>query len=190
MIYIHKGEEPDFLREFKSKNPDKNYDSEEFGTWRSILREQLCREQKGLCAYCCSRISVERSHNEHIEPRNPKEYANKRSLDYENIVASCENKNTCGKKKQNNYDEAQFVSPLDARCEEVFTYFANGEIVGDEYTIDLLGLNHYDLKSARQAVYRMLQKMDKTTIEMSFMNSQEEYFPYYDVIKWYYSHCC
>ena len=71
MIYIHKGEEPEFLGEFKRKNPDKNYDSKEFHTWIYPLREKLCEEQKGLCAYCCSRISVEKSHNEHIEPRNP-----------------------------------------------------------------------------------------------------------------------
>ncbi len=190
MIYIHKGDEPEFLGEFKRKNPGKNYDSKEFGTWIPVLRKRLCEEQKGLCAYCCGRIRVEDSHNEHIEPRNPKGYNSKRSLDYKNIVASCQNKNTCGRKKGNDYDEKSFVSPLDDRCEESFVYFANGEIVGDEYTIDLLGLNFYDLKAARQAVFKMLQSMDKDTIAMSFMDNEKEYFPYYDVIKWYYNHCC
>ena len=190
MIYIHKGEEPEFLGEFKRKNPDKNYDSKEFHTWIYPLREKLCEEQNGLCEYCCSRISVEKSHNEHIEPRNPGIFVSKRSLDYNNIVASCQNKNTCGRKKENDYDEKQFISPLDRRCENVFSYFANGEIVGDEYTINLLGLNHYDLKKARQAVYKTLQSMDKNAIAMAFMNNEEEYWPYYDVIKWYYNHCC
>ena len=62
--------------------------------------------------------------------------------------------------------------------------------MGDEYTINLLGLNHYDLKKARQAVYKTLQSMDKNAIAMAFMNNEEEYWPYYDVIKWYYNHCC
>lgn len=30
MIYIEKGEEPQFLSEFKRKNPGKTYDSKEF----------------------------------------------------------------------------------------------------------------------------------------------------------------
>ena len=190
MLYIQKGEEPEFLTEFKRKNPAKQYDSKEFKSWIPILRDVLCNEQKGLCAYCCSKISVDKSHNEHIEPRNPGTYTSKRSLDYTNIVASCQNKNTCGNKKGNDYDEEKFISPLDDHCEDKFSYFANGEIVGDEYTINLLGLNHYDLKSARQAVYKMLQGMDKETIAMVYMDENDVRMPYYDVIKWYYMHCC
>ena len=131
MLYIQKGEEPEFLTEFKRKNPAKQYDSKEFKSWIPILRDVLCNEQKGLCAYCCSKISVDK-----------------------------------------------------------FSYFANGEIVGDEYTINLLGLNHYDLKSARQAVYKMLQGMDKETIAMVYMDENDVRMPYYDVLKWYYKHCC
>ena len=32
MIHIQKGEEPEFMIDFKKKNPKKTYDSEEFAT--------------------------------------------------------------------------------------------------------------------------------------------------------------
>ena len=50
-----------------------------------VKKEELRKEQKGLCAYCCGRITQETSHNEHIEPRHPGQYESKRSLDYYNI---------------------------------------------------------------------------------------------------------
>lgn len=190
MLFIHKGEEPGFLTEFKRKNPKDKYDSTNFKKWIPVLRDTLCQEQKGLCAYCCAKINVEKSHNEHIEPRNPGTYVSKRSLDYDNIVASCQNKNTCGIKKGSKYDKEKFISPLDEHCEEKFSYFANGEIVGDEYTIDLLGLNHYTIKSARQSVYKVLMDMDKKSIELAFLDESKPRAAFYDVIKWYYNHCC
>lgn len=111
MIYIEKSEEPEFLSEFKRKNPDKTYDSEEFAHYRGILTDVLIKEQKGICAYCCGRIKKENVHNEYIEPRNPGKYVSKRSLDYSNLVASCNTIRTCGRKKENKYDSDKFVSP-------------------------------------------------------------------------------
>ncbi len=99
MIYIEKSEEPEFLSEFKRKNPDKTYDSEEFAHYRGILTDVLIKEQKGICAYCCGRIKKENAHNEHIEPRHPGKYVSKNSLDYSNLVASCNTIRTCGRKK-------------------------------------------------------------------------------------------
>ncbi len=186
MIYIEKSEEPEFLSEFNRKNPDKTYDSEEFAHYRGILTDVLIKEQKGICAYCCGRIKKENVHNEHIEPRNPGKYVSKRSLDYSNLVASCNTIRTCGRKKENKYDSDKFVSPLEQECEKKFTYYGNGTIVGDEYTINLLNLNDYELREARKAVYQQLQHLDKETIKLVYMNEQdEEYQPYYNVIKWY-----
>lgn len=186
MLYIQKGKEPEFLTAFKKKYPKKAYDSKEFAEYRSKLNSVLVKEQKGLCAYCCGRITDEKSHNEHIEPRNPGKCASVRSLDYANIVASCNNIHTCGKKKGNQYDEEKFISPLAENCEEKFIYYANGTIAGDDYTIDCLNLNDFELKNARKAVFKELQYLDKETIQMIYMEEDsEEYQPYYDVIKWY-----
>lgn len=100
MLHILKNEEPQFLTDFKKKHPKKDYDSEEFAQHRPVLKAELIKEQKGLCAYCCGRITHEKSHNEHIEPRNPGKYASNRSLDYTNIVASCNTSETCGNKRK------------------------------------------------------------------------------------------
>jgi len=186
MLHILKNEEPQFLTDFKKKYLKKDYDSKEFAQHRPVLNAELIKEQKGLCAYCCGRITAEKSHNEHIEPRHPGKYTSNRSLDYTNIVASCNAPETCGNKKKNRYDSEKFVSPLDENCEGKFTYYANGEIVGDQYTIDLLNLNAYELKNARKAVMRELQNLDKEIIKTCYMNEDDEtYQPYYNVIKWF-----
>lgn len=186
MIYIKKGDEPAFLTEFKHKNPKKTYDSKEFAPYRGELTKVLVKEQKGICAYCCGKIKLGNAHNEHIEPRHPGRYESKRSLDYTNLVASCNNIRTCGMKKENDYDVEKFVSPLNPDCENTFTYYANGKIEGDKYTIDLLNLDSYELREARRAVYQQLQGMDKDTIKLVYMNEYDgEYPAYYNVIKWY-----
>ena len=190
MLHIEKGEEPQFLIDFKKKYPKKDYDSKEFAEHRPKLKERLIKEQKGLCAYCCGRITLEKSHNEHIEPRHPGTFTSKRSLDYTNIVASCNNPETCGNKKENNYDEKQFISPVDENCEEKFTYYADGKIIGDDYTIGVLNLNAYELKNARKSVIKKLQFLDKDTIEECYMKEDDEtYQPFYNVIKWFWKNC-
>lgn len=187
MIHIQKGEEPAFMVEFKKKNPKKTYDSKEFTQYRPLLKKVLIKEQKGICAYCCTRITEESSHNEHIEPRNPGKYSSSRSLDYYNIVASCNNPNTCGEIKGNKYDAEKFISPLSQDCEDKFDYCFDGIIEGDEYTIDLLNLNDYSLINARKAICKGLQSLDKDMIKVIYMDESEEYQPYYNVIKWYYN---
>lgn len=186
MLHIQKGEEPQFLLDFKKKYPKKDYDSNEFAEYRPALKLELINEQKGLCAYCCGRITEDKAHNEHIEPRHPGKYASNRTLDYNNIVASCNNPERCGNTKGNKYDADKFISPLHEDCEDKFTYYADGKIVGDDYTIGLLNLNTYELKNARKAVIKQLQYLDKDTIETCYMNEEDgQYMPYYNVIKWF-----
>ena len=186
MLYIKKENEPRFLIEFKEKYPKKDYDSSEFAEYRPKLNQALVKEQKGICAYCCGRISEQKSHNEHIEPRHPGKYISDRTLDYMNIVASCNNERTCGRKKNNKYDERKFVSPVNEQCEDKFKYYSNGKIVGDDYTIQLLNLNDYELKNARKAVIKKLQNLDKETIRLVYINEEDEDDPpYFNVIKWF-----
>ena len=80
MLYIKKLDEPEWLNEFKRKNPKATYDSDEFKEYRNKLRDVLIHEQKGLCGYCCSKINMDNSHNEHIEPRHPGTYTSKKSI--------------------------------------------------------------------------------------------------------------
>lgn len=147
-----------------------------------------------MCAYCCSEIDDKSSHNEHIEPRHPKNGVSKRSLDYRNIVASCygfSGERTCGSRKENEYDEEKFISPLDPECEEAFSYFPNGYMEGNQYTIDLLNLNSYKLKQAREAVYKTIMYMTKEDIKLTYCDEENEKSqPFINVVKWYLKNIC
>lgn len=192
MIYIEKMDEPAWLSDYKQKNASAKYDSVSFKPYIGTLREYLIKEQKGLCAYCCCSIDLENSHNEHIEPRNPQGYASNKSLDYNNIVASCngninaaQSETSCGKHKGNSYDSNRFISPLDTQCETKFDYYPNGKIIGDEYTIDLLNLNSYRLKNARRAVYEGIKELDVDVIKQIYPEDGEKLPQFINVIRWY-----
>lgn len=188
MIFIDKQEEPEWLKEFKRKNPKATYDSKNFKPYIKKLNEELVKEQKCICAYCCCKIDTEKSHNEHIEPRHAGTYESKRSLDYTNLVASCygfQGEKTCGPKKENKYDEKRFISPLDPACEDVFSYLPNGVIDGDEYTIELLNLNSYRLRKARESIYNTIKDYDEETIRLLFPENEEKFQAFMNVAKWY-----
>lgn len=188
MLHIKKKREPQFLVDFMKKYPLKTYESKEFQEHRATLNAVLRREQKGLCAYCCGRIEEKNCHNEHIEPQHPGKFSSSRSLDYANIVASCNHSKTCGIRKGNKYSAEQFISPLDENCESKFTYYIDGKMAGDTYTIELLNLNEYELKTARKAVIKSLQRLEKETISMIYMDENTEEYPaFYNVIKWYWN---
>ena len=68
------------------------------------------------------------------------------------------------------YDSDKFVSPLEQECEKKFTYYGNGTIVGDEYTINLLNLNDYELREARRNEFADYK--DKSVQEFRFVISE------------------
>ena len=157
MRRIIKDDTPVFWSEFCELNPKIVYDdlekSSEGRELRSNIRKQMINVQKGVCCYCCKSIEAEDTHNEHIKPRNSfPQY----SMDYNNLIVSCNSKNSCGIKKDKYYD-AKFISPLEEDCESHFKYLANGVIEGvDErgkYTIDILNLNSHKLVSFRKNIY-------------------------------------
>ena len=73
-------------------------------------------------------------------------------------------------------------------CEERFRYFPNGTIEGDTYTIELLNLNSYRLKKAREAVYETIMQLDEETIRIIYDESNEQLVPFMNVVKWYLKH--
>ena len=194
MIRIIKGKEPDFWHDFKMKNPGIQYDqlndSETGKQVRKNLREHLLQQQYKICCYCCRRIDLDNSLNEHIRPKAvyPKE-----TMDYDNIIVSCaKDHKTCGPKKDNQYDEHLFVSPLDEDCEEHFAFFPNGDIVGltekGKYTIKILGLDSYKLKQARAAVYLNCEYCDEESMKWYLEAHEGMLEPFVDVIRYYVKH--
>ena len=47
-------------------------------------------------------------------------------------------------------------------------------------------MNDYELRKARESIYKGLQRLDRDAIEMYYINSEQEEYPaYFNVIKWY-----
>lgn len=95
MRKIVKGGETVELTAWKRANPGKRYqDLAGNKDVKDSIREACVSEQYGLCAYCCQDVSSEKfnSHNEHVEAQAR---ALHRTLDFSNIVASCNQKSQC-----------------------------------------------------------------------------------------------
>lgn len=168
MLKVNKEQEPNFLLEYKKKYSPKSwadYNKDDIKT--NIKENILVKEQEEYCPYCEKRIYTnDDGHIEHIKPRDiyPKEFQN-----YDNLLVSCNEKNSCGMYKKNRYDN-KFINPVIDNPASYFNYnIANGEIVpkdNDEnsneyirsaYTISILNLNCYELKEARKALIDILE---------------------------------
>ena len=127
---------------------------------KRTLKEELIKEQYGLCCYCMKKIEWYNSHIEHFVPRS---VDSSKEMDYFNLIASCngynEEKENCGHKKSNWYDEYLTVSPLDDLCEDIFKYTVDGRILSDDMrgkeTIKKLELDNDLLKRARKSAIYM-----------------------------------
>lgn len=143
---------------------------------RNQLRDHLVEQQKMICCYCCGSLEKGPSsaHNEHVKPQSS--YPND-SMDYGNLLASCNNGNTCGAAKCDTYDDRYFVSPLREDCEDHFSFSQDGRIRGvteeGKRTIEVLNLNHRPLVERRKAQFenclRMAQCMGKEWVQREYI---------------------
>ena len=142
--------------------------------WREVPSAQKGRilaamiaEQGGLCAYTMRRIDEVSSHVEHIKPQSRcREDLRGSDLDYTNLVACFPRDGMkapyrYGAQRKDNWwdhDGAEFVSPLQPACEQVFRFRLDGEIEAIDnrtearITIGVLGLNHGSLTEDRRRV--------------------------------------
>lgn len=123
MRKINKGPEPPELTRWKKKSPHERYNqlTEEI---RRPIREYALKEQFYLCAYCCQKIEEMSCHNEHIEAQNINP---NRTLDFSNIVASCNTEKQCGKAHQS---QPLPLTPLMAECETELRFKMSGRVEG------------------------------------------------------------
>lgn len=166
MRKIIKDETPEFWAKFIKKHPGVHYDqldkTDEGKAIRQKIRKHMVTHQREICCYCCRSIDLEKAHTEHIKPRH---HFPQFSMDYDNLLASCLTKNTCGMRKGDTKDLENFISPLQADCEEHFRFFADGRIEGvteaGKATIQSLNLNDYALIKARKNQYEVCCDMAK-----------------------------
>ena len=168
MLRVYKNTEPNFLLEFKKKRTPKTWYDYNGGNIKSEIKTFILEnEQSKCCPYCEKSIyNINEGHIEHIKPRDlfPNIFQ-----EYNNLIVSCNEKNSCGSVKQNKYSK-EFINPVTENPKGFLTYnLASGEIVPiykDEedirnkravYTIKILNLNNYVLKDARKNLIQILE---------------------------------
>jgi uncharacterized protein (TIGR02646 family) len=157
MKYILKTEEPLFFTNHKRTLTKWNdYKSSK----KRLLKNHILQnEQFQLCCYCEKKIHNDTEcHVEHIKPKSL-DLINL-TFDYSNLIVSCEgnhfneigdnSKNTCGQKKENNFNEITFLNPtLSTDISEYFEYDSDTGIIKSSsknpvranYNISILNLN-------------------------------------------------
>jgi uncharacterized protein (TIGR02646 family) len=143
MRTIRKGAEPSSLSAWKRANPHKTY-ARLCPEVRQSIRQQSLEEQYYLCAYCCQRInnSIKDCHNEHLEAQNLNP---KRTLDFTNLVASCEIEGQCGKAHKSQHLP---LTPSMEACETELRFKISGRVEGVSdraiTTIQVLNLGNHE----------------------------------------------
>ena len=181
MRYIQKLDIPDFFLEdtelLQSKivnASNKKVFWKKYKKRRKLKEYLLENEQNYLCCYCESKVEIDGeakggSHIEHLKPKSL-DYDNL-TFDYYNLVVSCQgtchnedgdsSRNSCGHKKEDEYSEEEFLSPV--IVENIRDYFRYETIENEkikilptdktsikaQYMIDILHLNDERLLKAR-----------------------------------------
>jgi len=201
MKYIQKGKEPQILSNWKViQKPTPNYHYEYFlNPERAAVHISLLSEQGYICCYCCQRVDKTNSHIEHLDPQSKTDA--ELSVDYTNMLASCGRDQNwpeyCGHKKA---ELAIGVSPLQANCEEFFDYSSTGEILPTannlahqkdaQTTIEILGLNHFDLTEGRKQAFEALEGITQEEAELLAQvcqqrNAQGQYQPFCNAVLYF-----
>ncbi len=169
---------------------------------KSVLRQHLCVEQRGLCCYCLARIRPERMKIEHWQSQRtfPDE-----QLNYRNLLGAClggegqpanlqhcDTKKKAGPLARNPADPAHHVETL-------VRYYADGRIASDNVAWnaeleEILNLNTPFLRNNRKAVLDAFQRtlsrrgeLQRPTLETWIEDwngdsSQEDLRPYCQVV--------
>lgn len=164
MKHINKSKEPEILSEFKiSYKKRHRIDAKYYDMSPDIrvaVKNILLNEQNFICCYCMKPVNDHNSHIEHIKPQSKFPTV---TLDYYNLLVSCDglqdSKEHCGHRKNDWYDAQEFITPLNPDCENIFSYNITGKMDAvsnnGKITIDKLNLNSLLLVRARKNVISM-----------------------------------
>ncbi len=161
MKCIVKQEEPAAFAEWKALKNDEwspTY-GKLSGDVKNIVKMALMAEQGYICCYCERRLTDNDSHIEHFRPQHDESVD---SLDFSNMLCSCQNQlkkgepRHCGNLKDDWFDEQLLVSPLELECESRFAFTGDGYISSAQSTdkaatetVARLGLDIPKLRSLR-----------------------------------------
>jgi uncharacterized protein (TIGR02646 family) len=174
MRTISKGAEPCCLTAWKRKNSHGAYDdldkTEEGKVVRAKIRDYALNEQFYLCAYCCQQIKeINACHNEHLEAQklNPK-----RTLDFSNIVASCNTPNQCGDAHKSQHLP---LTPLMTECETELRFKISGRVEGltDRAAVTIRVLNLGDHETNNRALIEKRKQLSNTLLWENGINPDD-----------------
>jgi hypothetical protein len=166
---IRKSAEPEALAQY-CRNPDAYYGglTKESGR-KETIHAALISEQRGLCCYCMSRITMANSTIEHWSPQNPSDKTTpptggwRGPLDYTNLLAVCPG-NEGKKPKEQHCDERKGeqvlkFNPAVHDVEAILKYGSDGTISSTDAEFDgeldrVLNLNYSLLKDNRKKVLK------------------------------------
>lgn len=127
---------------------------------KQTLREQLWKEQRGLCCYCCNGI-VASEDGMRIEHWKPLRRFPEHQLEYRNLMAACpgnegqEGLEHCDVRKGNK-DLIKNPSNPEHRVEETIYYLTNGEVRSKDPEFDSeLGENSQVVKLGYERVLNL-----------------------------------
>lgn len=168
MRKITKGHEPAALTKWKRAHPKGRY-PELTHQERSAIRQACIKEQYGLCAHCCDAITLNSAHNEHIEAQKD---AKNRTVDFSNIVASCNRLKQCGNAHTHQ------VLPLTAlmdECETELKFYLSGRVEGlsPRAITSIQVLNLGDIREKNRALFNDRRDIINTLLFNSRMDGSD-----------------
>jgi hypothetical protein len=144
MIVIQRGKEPDSLLQYRKSNPEACYEELPVKP-REDIREQMWKEQCGLCAYCMRHIKTPKDVRiEHYCARHSETgfYNKINTLDYKKMLGVCYgNSLQQGIKKENMTCDAHrgntvlSINPYDIHSIRKIKYTSDGYITSDDKEI-------------------------------------------------------
>nr|WP_244653283.1 retron system putative HNH endonuclease [Pseudomonas fluorescens] len=111
------------MTQWKRANPKGRYPDLTHEPTQSV-RQACVEEQHGLCAYCCHEITADNARNEHVQAQK---IAPNRTVDFSNIVASCDRSKQCDRAHGH---QLLPLTPLMDECETELKFYASGRVEG------------------------------------------------------------
>jgi uncharacterized protein (TIGR02646 family) len=148
---------------------------------KNSAREALRIAQNGLCGYCESMLT-QTTRIDHFEPKKH-HYA--LTFDWDNVVLSCDEKDSCDCKKGGNFNN-YWINPYVTDPTGMFKFYADGQVQGlsvdAQNIIEDFGLDCPSLETKRKGVLSTLQHtlfalLDEPEALAYFLQEEADMFP-------------
>ncbi len=171
MQKIDKGAAPKVLNQWRKKNPTSRYTDEAMThDVRQSIRTMALKEQGYLCAYCCVLLPNHKDcHNEHVEAQA---LSPNRTVDFSNIVVSCNTKKQCG----NAHGSRPLpLTPLMDECETELKFMLSGRVTGlTNRATEMIGaLNLGDSAQQNRALIEKRKQLIEALLWKNYINPDD-----------------